>query len=1254
MRSTLGESEAVEVYTKLLPGEDFRVEHHSLPNCHSNKTSHMNKLLDPSSLDCHGEPNLLSSSVIQNTVPSTSTDSLLAQGCEKVVPLQIASASMDFKDVEGSQYHSSRQSKIFDDPIRRVGLGNPLSELSSHHSGLINNLSLELPARAGYRMGCDVEKSSHSSDEYENSKVNVVNEKEIVTRCQKKEVETNSDDNLPEDSLKPPKQGLEEEKVSNVPATVNAKETSSQSHHADDSDESDFVEHDVKVCDICGDAGREDLLAICCRCIDGAEHTYCMKEMIDEIPEGDWLCEECKLDEENKNTTRQKNGTETGAEKDQFSGQADTEPASTFIKPDTKGSSVEEPRTGKDHSVMKASSKRRAEESDSSSAVKKQALEMITGSPRTSSPSKLHALTDSSTKDVDRGKIKSSHQFSSDSLFGNEAPEAARSPATRPRLQSLRGSFTKSNSFNIPNARSKTKLVDEIVLQRQKSTKERASHDTVVAREMGKSVSFRSTNLGRLGASGSKVKMLSPKSSRVQDLKGLKTKKERIFERNNSVKLPSVGNLSTSSSAALSPKVDKLLVSRGEATPVSSACNSEVKPLKGDNKMMAGLKSTNRSVTGAEVPVSLVNKQLPSSPPGVGTATSSGIISSIEQKSVVLKDDNSSKLAISRESSSLADGIKETTTPSHLGPGLIPGMPAVSGLNHKHVANSAQLHTADRPAPLGLNASATRSSKEVKNRDNKLKAAIEAALLKKPGIYRKNKVSDQSDEPSVSSMNNEVAFVDRVPHSRNAGNLTSAEVLTDRQGQVSRSSNPDHCKHSNGKHFTSELSSYDAVALSSLSKVPAIPDHEYIWQYGFFLGSFEISRSGKTAEFWDGLQAHLSTSASPRVFEAVNNLPHKILLNGVSRISAWPAQFENNGAKEDNIALYFFAKDVESYEKSYQVLLDDMIRGDLALIGSINGVELLIFPSNQLPEKSHRWNMLFFLWGVLRGKKKNSLHQVPDDPEKNCIPQVASSISTDKMSSVEDVCSLGSIDKEHVDSESMGNLKLPTSSLERAIDIVNVVPVSSGEIVSLKPVTDGNISVVTKNDSQDTVNRSPEIDQKPILTEVPTEELNRLQVEPRKRAFVDLTEDDDTNPINMWHDANVSKKQKRDDLYGQISLNIDCGTKENSNGERYFFPVDPRCEVKDSGSLIPFIGPSFPVRVRTPNLNLALGAEMDDEEIPSSSSGLVGGSEQRLMTKKEEEEDVLSSLSLSLSFSGGNKDEEDKRNSSSMLLFRDK
>ncbi|KAL9271767.1 ASI1-immunoprecipitated protein 2-like protein [Drosera capensis] len=67
----------------------------------------------------------------------------------------------------------------------------------------------------------------------------------------------------------------------------------------DEDDGSDVEIQDVKVCHICGDAGREDLLAICSRCSDGAEHTYCMREMLDEVPDGDWLCEECKNIESN-------------------------------------------------------------------------------------------------------------------------------------------------------------------------------------------------------------------------------------------------------------------------------------------------------------------------------------------------------------------------------------------------------------------------------------------------------------------------------------------------------------------------------------------------------------------------------------------------------------------------------------------------------------------------------------------------------------------------------------------------------------------------------------------------------------------------------------------------------------------------------------------------------------------------------------------------------------------------------------------
>lgn len=123
--------------------------------------------------------------------------------------------------------------------------------------------------------------------------------------------------------------------------------------------------------------------------------SYCSKVTLDKVPEGDWLCEEC-LDEENKNRNRRKYSSETGAEKDQ---------------------SAE-----KDLPAVKVSVRRRAEESDSSSSGKQQAREKIIGS----------------TKDIDRGKAKSSH-LASDSRFGNDLLEGARSPPTRPRSESLKG-----------------------------------------------------------------------------------------------------------------------------------------------------------------------------------------------------------------------------------------------------------------------------------------------------------------------------------------------------------------------------------------------------------------------------------------------------------------------------------------------------------------------------------------------------------------------------------------------------------------------------------------------------------------------------------------------------------------------------------------------------------------------------------------------------------------------------------------------
>jgi hypothetical protein len=82
-------------------------------------------------------------------------------------------------------------------------------------------------------------------------------------------------------------------------------------------------------------------------------------------------------------------------------------------------------------------------------------------------------------------------------------------------------------------------------------------------------------------------------------------------------------------------------------------------------------------------------------------------------------------------------------------------------------------------------------------------------------------------------------------------------------------------------------------------------------------GVFEVNGSGMSPDLYNGIQAHLSSCASPKVLDVVDKFLPEISLHEVSRLSTWPSHFHQCGAKEDNIALYFFAKDIERQEYEY-------------------------------------------------------------------------------------------------------------------------------------------------------------------------------------------------------------------------------------------------------------------------------------------------------------------------------------------------
>lgn len=153
-----------------------------------------------------------------------------------------------------------------------------------------------------------------------------------------------------------------------------------------------------------------------------------MREMLEKVPEGEWLCEECKTLELVGNGKQEKIGSMDENEKNNSSGR---------VSENLNNSDVEGHRT---KSSTKNPSKRLRDDDDAevSSIAKKPALELTTGSPKTSN-SKLAVLSrESSLKNLDKGRLRSPNCSTSDTIPVNDAAELAK-PALDARGLNLRG-----------------------------------------------------------------------------------------------------------------------------------------------------------------------------------------------------------------------------------------------------------------------------------------------------------------------------------------------------------------------------------------------------------------------------------------------------------------------------------------------------------------------------------------------------------------------------------------------------------------------------------------------------------------------------------------------------------------------------------------------------------------------------------------------------------------------------------------------
>ncbi|CAF2344744.1 unnamed protein product [Brassica napus] len=1023
-----------------------------------------------------------------------------------------------------------------------------------------------------------------------------------------------------------------EDGKSSKSASFNKSDESVSSVMSESESDDAEVEHDVKVCDICGDAGREDLLAICTGCSDGAEHTYCMRVMLNEVPEGDWLCEECEEAEKQKQEAKRKIETEI----------------------------IHSPQS---------SGKRHADKIEAAPDAKRQAVEGSTGSPKKSILPRIGPLSrETSLKGLDRPRGKLSHQASF-----SDTTEGARS--TGLQLQPPKGAFLKSSSFNSSSSKPKVQLMDDVILPRKKTGKE---YTPVDIKEGGlgivsKSMSSRTTDTGSSSGNDSEAKTLASKVH-SQEGKSSKQLKDRSAEANA---------LAASTDQKLTPRSNtrdlKGLQSDGKRGSLTKQV-SNLNRNRLENPIASGGNSREQSVSQADSKDELTSTSCAGEGvPSNGNVTSQdGLPRSREFKEVVKK----SKEALGkRQRSSLLAGGK--------------GLP--SSQKGDKTAESSDTSGVSDSDP-----STTKIVREDINKGNRLRAAVDAALRKKPS-FSKNRVLEQCDAALASNVpsNSDKTLRDQLPSKMHTTSWPAPDpykqtIVTNGKQLVPSGADampPRSVELEVNPPFVKPvMRDWPLASPLALLRSSAIPDHESIWQ-----GNLEVRKAREQSAMHSGMQAHLSTLASPKVAEVVNKFPEKFSLNEVPRLSTWPAQFQDIGTKEDHIALFFFAKDVESYERNYKPLVDNMMKKDLALKGNLDNVELLVFASNQLPPNCQRWNMLYFLWGVFRGRK-----EICTNPQKNVLP---------RDQNPKDCCQTSSpskrLEKASPLRESPRNInetqnRIDVSSHENPSDKESSIERSSNSKEEIAPKEEepggnhiacqangsnsgeGLVKKVQQHTEEQESGGRKDVPTTVIDSEIPPhgQDNNYSQASQRKRPLWEVTRPATENQKvelsnECLSEGSPNKKLKTENessssSFSQDPFGNDSGMMKKS--PKVVFPLDLNAEREEEDmelvdDLIPLGNNNNKQSGRligtVPDLELALGGEETRQEeegtmglLPflagrSNSGGEQSSSHHSSKGKEKEEDedmDVSASLSLSLSLTGEERKNADK---TPLFLFRD-
>ncbi|KAG8048508.1 hypothetical protein GUJ93_ZPchr0009g1316 [Zizania palustris] len=802
-------------------------------------------------------------------------------------------------------------------------------------------------------------------------------------------------------------------------------------------DKSSEEVEDVKVCDICGDVGEVERLAVCSRCNDGAEHIYCMRVMMEDVPDSEWLCEECEIELEFEKEKRkvEKSQLKVGASKGQsFEGKTDK--LDNALKNSSENEVEVENGDNKELNLTAECNNitmKRKEEGAGIVSSSRQNPERgglsIGVEPRKRVP---WSRESSFRLDVDKGKQSIS-----------KGPTSLAFDVGKNLAPPLCGQFSKSTSFNNSKVPKVKQLVNEVP-QKNNNLKDHSSFIMKKEGPMGilaKSPFFKKPKSCEATI---KAKSLILPSCRESKVINPAVSRDVTNDRGNSI----LGFPSVTTSMATPP------LAKEESTAQRPSTGNNI--ADSNNLSIAHGQGEKNSLGYCEI-----NK------PPLAKAPASVSLSSAERSSGILGSGTQRKMIQNTGPAHQDDKVKDSTS---LKQGASCSSHTICCQRCNEAGHSTQFCSVDKLSLSEVKPIGEWNMKDSFAKRNKTSEATSGIATDKAA----SRPVDQSEHMKKCGPYHNPTYNPKDVLSTSFGNAKKSSQLYGRTNEQDMRNNlssrvstdcgklkSKECQTvvvTAGRSVDGSFSSPGALMEKSSQVllpgdeqiISTVPELDFIWQ-----GGFELWRTGRSPELCDGFQAHLSCSASPKVLEVAKKFPSKVQLEELPRQNSWPTQFKENGPSYENIGLFFFARDTDSYENHYSKLVENMLKNDLALRGNIETAELLIFPSNILSKKFQRWNMFYFLWGVLRIRKKDHMHIPSDVPISTCEPNLnvvpmevdlSTSVLTSGHSFSEDQNNGGKSDHDLFKSAACADFQCPQTTE------ANHHGFSNGENISSQPV----------------------------------------------------------------------------------------------------------------------------------------------------------------------------------------------------------